>query len=240
MREGYIKLYRGIIDWEWFSDPPTRDVFIYLLLNASHNRYKSRGITYERGQVPFGRKQLAERLGFSEQQVRTAIKRLKSTNEISIESTNLGSVATIVNYDKYQGETNVINQQKSIELIEIQPAVNQQLTTTKNEKNEKKIDIDYKTLEGKPQLEKAFQDSRLKNEAHQLYLEHFGELDIKKYLDLFRFYSARVVHFATQKTIQNNPGKPFEYIQTVCGNINQELLKRQREDSLKMVGNGNV
>jgi hypothetical protein len=63
------------------------------------------------------------------QQVRTALDKLKSTNELTIEASSKGTVVTIVNYDKYQTETS--------ESTSYQPASNQQVTTNKNEKNEK-------------------------------------------------------------------------------------------------------
>lgn len=33
--EGYIKIYRQIRDWKWYSDGPTKDVFLHLLVTAS-------------------------------------------------------------------------------------------------------------------------------------------------------------------------------------------------------------
>ena len=79
--EGWIKLHRKITKWEWYSDNATRSTFIDLLLNASHNGYRWHGINVERGQVVFGRKEASKRLGLSEQSIRTAITKLKSTNK---------------------------------------------------------------------------------------------------------------------------------------------------------------
>ena len=30
--EGFIKLYRKMLEWGWYDDGPTKDVFIHLLL----------------------------------------------------------------------------------------------------------------------------------------------------------------------------------------------------------------
>jgi len=114
---GWIALHRKLLDWEWYGDTATRSVFIDLLLNASHNSYKWRGISVNRGQTIFGRKEVSRRLGLSEQNIRTAITKLKSTSEITIKSTNKFSIITI---DQLTNQPT--NQQTS----------NQQLTTTNN------------------------------------------------------------------------------------------------------------
>ena len=56
----------------------------------------------KRGQVITSRKHLSEETGLSEQQIRTSLKKLQSTNEITIQSTNKFTVITIEKYDFYQ------------------------------------------------------------------------------------------------------------------------------------------
>ena len=99
---GFIKLHRSILDWEWYGDRNTRDLFIHLLLKANHEPTKWKGITVERGQTVTGRLVLSKELGISERSVRTALNHLKSTNELTIKATNKYSLVTIVNYAKYQ------------------------------------------------------------------------------------------------------------------------------------------
>lgn len=99
---GFIKLHRSILDWEWYGDRNTRDLFIHLLLKANHEPTKWKGITVERGQTVTGRLALSKELGISERSVRTALNHLKSTNELTIKATNKYSLVTIVNYAKYQ------------------------------------------------------------------------------------------------------------------------------------------
>ena len=85
----FIKLYRAMKNWGWYSDPPTKDVFLHLLLNANWEDGEFRGTKLHKGEVVFGRKKYAQELGLSEQQVRTAIKHLQQTGEIStIKTTN--------------------------------------------------------------------------------------------------------------------------------------------------------
>jgi biotin operon repressor len=64
------------------------------------------GMELKAGQFITGRKKLAEELGFSEQQIRTAISKLESTGEISVFSTNKYSIITVTNWENYQGDSN--------------------------------------------------------------------------------------------------------------------------------------
>ncbi len=135
--DGWIKIHRQMLDWEWYKDCHVKDVFIHLLLRANHQDNRWQGIVVRRGQVITGRKALAEELGFSEQSIRTSLNRLKSTNEITIKSTKKYSLITIVNYDLYQTNDLEVTNKSTNNLTNSQPTTNQQLTTNKNEKNDK-------------------------------------------------------------------------------------------------------
>lgn len=119
----------------------------HLIRRANYSDTEFEGKTVKRGQLVIGRHALSKQTGISEQSVRTCINRLKSTNEITVESTNKFSVITICNYERYQGGKDTtnqqINQESNQQLTSNQPATNQQLTTSNNnkkEENEKKID----------------------------------------------------------------------------------------------------
>ncbi len=46
---GFIKLFRQILDWEWYDDLPTCRLFIHLLLKANYAERNWHGQTIERG-----------------------------------------------------------------------------------------------------------------------------------------------------------------------------------------------
>lgn len=128
---GFVKLYRSLLDWEWHDDPATFTVFVHLLLMANYEPREWRGIHIARGQVVTGRKSLAEQTGLSEQSVRTALNHLKSTGEITIESTNRHSLISVVNYGKIQDMTSISTNALTANLTSDQPTANQPSTTTK-------------------------------------------------------------------------------------------------------------
>jgi len=135
--QGWIKLHRKFLEWEWANMPEMVSIFIHLLLRANYEDGKWRGISIKRGQFITGRNTLSKTTGLSVQSVRTCLERLKSTNEITIKSTNKFSIITILKFDDYQQDerksTNKITNNPTNE----QPATNQQSTTNNNSNNNK-------------------------------------------------------------------------------------------------------
>jgi DNA replication protein DnaD len=134
----WIKLPRRFLEWEWFTDRNTFQVFLYLLLTANHTEKKWQGITIKRGQVLVGSLSMATALGITRQSLRTSLAKLKSTSEITIKSTNKYSLVTIEKYEEYQFCQNESTSKSTSTATNEQPTNNQQLTTTKNEKNVRK------------------------------------------------------------------------------------------------------
>ncbi len=142
MDDGFIKIHRRMLKWEWFSDVNTTHLFIYLLLIANWEDKKWQGLLIKRGQVVTGRKKISKDTGLTEQQVRTSLKKLILTNNITSKTTNKYTVITIENYDLYQQNNQQPNQQVTIN----QPTNNQQVTTTKELKELKEIYNTYNTI----------------------------------------------------------------------------------------------
>lgn len=142
MDDGFIKIHRRMLKWEWFSDVNTTHLFIYLLLVANWEDKKWQGQIIKRGQVVTGRKKISKDTGLTEQQVRTSLKKLISTNNLTSKTTNKYTIITIENYDLYQQN----NQQPNQQITNNQPTNNQQVTTTKELKELKEIYNTYNTI----------------------------------------------------------------------------------------------
>lgn len=102
MEEGYIKLYRSLLEWEWFSDAKTLKAWMYILMKANWIERRWCGHVIPRGSFVTSRDRLAKELGMTPQNIRTILSRLKKTGEITIKSTNKYTIITICNYDSYQ------------------------------------------------------------------------------------------------------------------------------------------
>lgn len=110
-QNGFVALYRSLLSWGWHADPATGWLFVNLLLMANWTDSDWQGMAIKRGQLVTGRKALAAQTGLSERQIRTALEHLKSTNELTIKSTNKFSLITIANYGKFQDVQSDIDQQ---------------------------------------------------------------------------------------------------------------------------------
>lgn len=100
--EWYIKIYRQLLDWEWYTDTPTKSLFIHLLLKANIKDGNWRWTPVKKWSLVTGRKKLSEELWLTESQIRTSLEKLQSTNEIAIKTTKSFSVVLLNNWDKYQ------------------------------------------------------------------------------------------------------------------------------------------
>lgn len=98
----YIKLFRSLEDWRWYKDANTMRVWIHLLLHANIKDCDFEKITVHRGQLVTSYASLAEALGLSVQNVRTAIDHLKCTGEITSTKYPKYQVISIVCFDTYQ------------------------------------------------------------------------------------------------------------------------------------------
>ena len=130
----YIKLFRKMLDWGWYGDTNTFRVFMHILLTANYTPKEYKGQIIGAGECVFGRKSWAKILGLSEQQIRTAISHLQSTNEITTRATNQFTVIHVVKWEFWQIENGLPTNEATNEIFENQPTSNQRVTTPKESK----------------------------------------------------------------------------------------------------------
>lgn len=111
---GFIKIHRRMLGWEWYDNPKTKAVFLHLLLTANWKRTTYHGYDLNAGDVIIGRKKLASALGISERETRTALEHLKRSGEITtIKTTNKFTIIRVEKWAFYQGEQSESDQQNS-------------------------------------------------------------------------------------------------------------------------------
>lgn len=136
--EGYIKVYRNILDnpvvckdSEYFA------VWCYLLLNATHKEkqvlFAGKKITLKAGQLVTGRIKIAEHFKISESKVQRILKCFESEQQIEQQISNKNRLITILHWDLYQYSEQQIEQQ----LNNKRTTTEQQVNTNKNVKNDK-------------------------------------------------------------------------------------------------------
>lgn len=103
MKGGYIKTYRSILDWEWFKDRNTLQLWIYILHRVNYEPSRFQGMTIERGQMLESLRTISENTGLTMREVRTALDHLETTHEVTRKTTHYGTLITALKYDVYQG-----------------------------------------------------------------------------------------------------------------------------------------
>ena len=140
MSGDWIKICRSILKWGWYDEPATKDVFLHLLLKANWQDGEYHGHKVGKGEVVFGRKKFAKDLGLSEQQVRTAIKHLHESGEISTtKTTNRFTIIKVEKWALYQGNDEASNQQTNQQATNKQPTTNHIQEGKKERRKEKNI-----------------------------------------------------------------------------------------------------
>ena len=104
MAEGFIKLYKKMLDWEWYDDPNTCRVFIHILLKASWKEASWHGVKIHPGQLITSLPSLAEETQLSIHQVRVALEHLKMTGEVADKGQSKFRIITVLKWDEYQGD----------------------------------------------------------------------------------------------------------------------------------------
>lgn len=136
---GFIKLHRGMLEWEWWDDIPVRLLWITILYEANWKDKQWHGMTIPRGSFWTSLSSLAQKSGLTVQQTKTALSKLQSTGEITSTATSKGRLVTVENYDFYQSDTRVATNTATNTATSYQQASNKHsnklATTTEEIKN---------------------------------------------------------------------------------------------------------
>ena len=79
----FVKISRSLLYWGWYTNVNTKCLFLHCILNANWKPGDFQGIHCQRGQFISSIEKLSQQTGLTIQQVRTALKHLESTGEIT-------------------------------------------------------------------------------------------------------------------------------------------------------------
>ncbi len=139
MDNSYIKLSRKIMQWEWYKNEHTKNVFIHCLLKAYWKDTKIEGKIIPRGSFVSSIGKIADELELTTAEVRTALKHLNLTSEITSKGTNRNTVFTVINYDLYQANEQAEQQTDDKQIANKEQTINKPLATNKEYKEDKNI-----------------------------------------------------------------------------------------------------
>jgi hypothetical protein len=135
--DGWIKLHRKLLDNCIAKKPAYLSLWVILLLMAQHKEstfiWNNKKQVLKKGQLITGRKSLSKRTGIAESQIYKILNFFEMEQQIEQQKTNKFTLITIVNWNAYQQEEQVTEQQGNNKVT----TKRQQSNTYKNVKNVK-------------------------------------------------------------------------------------------------------
>lgn len=167
--EGWVKLFRKFKEWEWYRDSNTKDLFIEIILTANFENKKWQGQIIHRGELVTSIEKIGNEIGLTRQQTRTSLNKLKSTNEITIQSNKHFTLIKVNKYNEYQESTNQITIKE--------PSDNHPITTTKEYKN-KRINNTNLTVGNEKLFDDIKPNSQITQDWQYLALDLIEKLNV--------------------------------------------------------------
>ena len=99
---GFIKLHRQLLEWEWYDDINCRLTLIHCILKANFKDKQWRGYDIKRGSFITSLSKLSDEIGISKQQLRTVLDKLEKTGEINKINNGSNTLIIVLNYSDYQ------------------------------------------------------------------------------------------------------------------------------------------
>lgn len=150
MNEGWVKLHRAVCESAVFDDAEILRLWVYILVNAAHKDhdtiYQGKIVHIKKGEFVTGRKILAREFKLSESKIYRMLTTLAELGNIEIKSNNKFSVVSVVNWAKYQDDSENLNNKRTSneQQLNIKRTSNEQQTNTTEEWKEWKECIEWK------------------------------------------------------------------------------------------------
>lgn len=162
---GFIKLPRTILEWQWYDDINTTKLMVHLLLKANFQSKQWRGHLILPNQLITSYEKLAIETGLTVSKVRTAISKLKRSNDIRTQPHNKFTKIEICApfFIDIQNDNQIaLNKQTN----------DKPVTTTKNAKEIEKIKKEFK--------EEVFSHTQYSNSILNSFFSYWTEVNAEK------------------------------------------------------------
>lgn len=140
VNNGFVKLSRSILDWEWYDHPDVFRIYIHLLIKANYAPAKWRGIEIFEGEHITSINKLSKELLMSEFKVRESLLKLKNTSYIDVTTTNKFTRLKLIKSVVYNNSSDINHKQISYPSTNKTQSNQEQTTTNKKNKEKKEIE----------------------------------------------------------------------------------------------------
>lgn len=140
INNGFVKLSRSILDWEWYDHPDVFRIYIHLLIKVNYAPAKWRGIEIFEGEHITSISKLSKELLMTEFKVRESLLKLKNTSYIEVSTTNKFTRLKLVKSAVYNNSSDVNHKQIPYSTTNKSQSNQEQTTTNKKNKEKKEIE----------------------------------------------------------------------------------------------------
>jgi hypothetical protein len=179
--QGWIKLHRSLVDWEYYDDFNCLRLLIHLLVTVNYEDKRWRGELIGAGSRITSFEKLAFETNLTIAQVRTALKKLEKSGEITRRATNKFQLISLEKWDKLQLFVYEDDKQVNNQMTFKKQSNDKQITTTKeykerkNIKEEKKKPLFDRWMEYRKQIRKPLKAESTRNNLVKKINEHSFE-----------------------------------------------------------------
>lgn len=199
----FIKLNRKILKWEWWHDIKTYRLFSYMLLAAWWKNGNYKGEPIPRGSFPSSISDLSKETDLSDNEVRTALKHLKSTGEITSKSHSKFTVFTVKNYELYQGDNEQLNEEITSNLTNSftskntnsSQGINKDLTSKSQADNEQITGSNNSILNNIDTIKENKEDNNINNIQEEKKIEEDKKKRSEEEKDIHKAERERIINY---------------------------------------------
>ena len=140
INNGFVKLPRTILEWEWYDHPDVFRIYIHLLIKVNYAPARWRGIDILEGEHITSTGKLSMELNLSEFKVRESLSKLEKTGFLKKTTTNKFTKLKLLQYGADADKMDLKLRQNAVQTPDkLQPNQNQ-TTTNKNNKENKEVE----------------------------------------------------------------------------------------------------
>lgn len=230
----WFKLPMNIVDWDWFDDPNTFKLFIYILAKVNRVDRTWQGIELKKGSMITQYKNLIDGVKLSEQSIRTSIEKLVKSGDISKKSTHQNITLSICNRECYEW-LNLIEQHTSnTRVTQDQHDSNTRPTQDQHTSNTQYLDIESIDRENREERKNYPTDSKKESSPR---FQKPSIIEIAAYCQL-RDNGIEAQHFydyyeSVGWKVGNNPMKDWKAAIRTWENKNRQQKPQQEKPKKK-------
>jgi predicted transcriptional regulator len=140
INNGFVKLPRTILEWEWYDHPDVFRIYIHLLIKVNYAPARWRGIDILEGEHITSTGKLSMELNMSEFKVRESLLKLEKTGFLKKTTTNKFTKLKLLQYGADANNTDLKLKPNAVQTPDKVQSKQNQTTTKKNNKENKEVE----------------------------------------------------------------------------------------------------